>query len=316
LSWREVRELLHEELGRLPQRLRDPLLLCYLQGRTQGEAAAELGVPTGTLRNRLERGRALLRARLARRGLGPAVALLAAYPAGATAGIPPSAVQSAVRAACAPGDPTASAAVITLAEGVLNVMFRSKLKAVCATVLVGVLLATGAGVATLAGTGGGDPPQANGFVPVPKAGENPDGRGLGARDDGGKRKLVLPPNAFLPPLDLESRIELYERAYRAQEAAASLGPNKMLLTLEKVTAGPDGKSRSISGAHSTLGAANPRFQPLKLENLVVSDTARITERGKEIRFTDLKPRTIVWIEIAPRAGTFVVVAIAKVGPAK
>src|SRR5439155_7580866 len=71
LTWREVRQAVHEELDRLPERYRAPLVLCYLQGKTQDEAAAQLGLAKGTLKGHLERGRALLRARLVRRGLGP-----------------------------------------------------------------------------------------------------------------------------------------------------------------------------------------------------------------------------------------------------
>jgi len=82
LTWREIRRVVHEELGRLPERHRAALLLCYLQGKTQDEAAVELGLPKGTLKGHLERGRALLQARLVRRGLGPGVVLtLAAWPA-------------------------------------------------------------------------------------------------------------------------------------------------------------------------------------------------------------------------------------------
>src|SRR5262245_20684088 len=61
LTWREVRGVLHEELGRLPERYQAPLVLCYLQARSQDEAALALGLPKGTLKGRLERGRALLR---------------------------------------------------------------------------------------------------------------------------------------------------------------------------------------------------------------------------------------------------------------
>jgi RNA polymerase sigma factor (sigma-70 family) len=81
LPWREVREVLHEELAKLSERYRLPLVVCYLESRTQEEAAAELGMAGSTLKERLERGRSLLRARLVRRGLGPgAVALAAAWP--------------------------------------------------------------------------------------------------------------------------------------------------------------------------------------------------------------------------------------------
>jgi RNA polymerase sigma factor (sigma-70 family) len=77
LSWAEVRQAIHEEIGRLPERERAAVVLCYLQGRTQAEAARALGLSRDGVKKRLERGRAALRAALARRGLG-AVAVLAA----------------------------------------------------------------------------------------------------------------------------------------------------------------------------------------------------------------------------------------------
>src|SRR5579884_151529 len=69
LVWREVSQALDEELQRLPQRLRSPLLLCYLSGLTRDEAARQLGWSLGTLKRRLEEGRNALRLRLARRGI-------------------------------------------------------------------------------------------------------------------------------------------------------------------------------------------------------------------------------------------------------
>jgi RNA polymerase sigma factor (sigma-70 family) len=71
-SWREVRQILDDELGRLPERYRLPLVLCHLEGRTREETAAELGCTLGRLKGLLERGRERLRARLIRRGLAPA----------------------------------------------------------------------------------------------------------------------------------------------------------------------------------------------------------------------------------------------------
>jgi RNA polymerase sigma factor (sigma-70 family) len=70
-SWAEVRGLLDRELNQLPDRLRAPLVLCYLDGATRDEAAARLGWSRRTLLRRLERGRTILRDRLARRGLAP-----------------------------------------------------------------------------------------------------------------------------------------------------------------------------------------------------------------------------------------------------
>jgi RNA polymerase sigma factor (sigma-70 family) len=73
LEWREVRRLLDEELNRLPDRWRSPLVLCYLDGLTRDEAARQLGWSLRTLHRRLDEGRQRLRARLVKRGLGPAV---------------------------------------------------------------------------------------------------------------------------------------------------------------------------------------------------------------------------------------------------
>jgi RNA polymerase sigma factor (sigma-70 family) len=77
VSWREVRRILDEEVNRLPERLRLPVLLCYFEGKTRDEAAAVLGWKLTTLRGRLEDGRLRLRARLAKRGIELSAALLA-----------------------------------------------------------------------------------------------------------------------------------------------------------------------------------------------------------------------------------------------
>jgi RNA polymerase sigma factor (sigma-70 family) len=69
LVWQEVRRALDEELQRLPERLRSPLMLCYLSGLTRDEAAKQLGWSLGTLKRRLEEGRNTLRTRLERRGI-------------------------------------------------------------------------------------------------------------------------------------------------------------------------------------------------------------------------------------------------------
>jgi len=69
LSWKEVRSILDEELDRLPDRLRSPLVLCYLDGMSRESAAALLGWSVRTLHRRMEEGRERLHAALARRGL-------------------------------------------------------------------------------------------------------------------------------------------------------------------------------------------------------------------------------------------------------
>ena len=77
-SWQELRKLIDQELEHLPQIYRVPLVLCYLEGKSNAEAARELGWPLGSVKGRLGRGRDLLRKRLQKRGLTLAGATLVA----------------------------------------------------------------------------------------------------------------------------------------------------------------------------------------------------------------------------------------------
>jgi RNA polymerase sigma factor (sigma-70 family) len=145
LSWREVRAALDQEIDRLPERYRAPLVLCYLEGKTRDEAAQHLGWTLGTLRGRLERGRELLRSRLVRRGLTLGTALLGSSLANqATAALPPSLVTATVQAAkwtlTSAALPTGlvSAQVAALTKGGLKAMTLSKIK-----IAAGLLMALG-----------------------------------------------------------------------------------------------------------------------------------------------------------------------------
>ncbi len=139
MTGREAFAALDAELDRLPAGYREPLVLCHLQGLTRDEAAARLGVPTGTLKTRLERGRKRLADALTRRGVVLGAGLLAVA-ATSPAGASPPALTASVLAAVH-GSP--SAAAVALAQGVdmTGFLTRAKLLAVAGLVAVGFGLA-------------------------------------------------------------------------------------------------------------------------------------------------------------------------------
>jgi hypothetical protein len=103
LTARELLDLLDEEVQRLPTAYRLPVLLCCMEGKTQDEAARQLGCTAGAIKGRLERGRARLQARLLRRGvtLSAAWALAETTRQTATAGLPLRRAEQISRAALA-----------------------------------------------------------------------------------------------------------------------------------------------------------------------------------------------------------------------
>jgi RNA polymerase sigma factor (sigma-70 family) len=147
----ELRALLDEELARLPEKYRLPVLLCYYEGLTNEEAAKQLGWPHGTVCGRLARARTLLHTRLTRRGLALTTAGLFGWleepSQAATRAVMTWRAMSALRGSLDVNGMTGNvpASVRQLAEGVLEMMFWHKLKLVAATGLAFVAL--GGGVA-------------------------------------------------------------------------------------------------------------------------------------------------------------------------
>src|SRR5439155_14145624 len=72
----DVKAVLHEEVSHLPEKYRAPVVLCYLEGKSNEEAAENLDCPVGTVKGRLARARELLQRRLVRRGLAMTLALV------------------------------------------------------------------------------------------------------------------------------------------------------------------------------------------------------------------------------------------------
>jgi RNA polymerase sigma factor (sigma-70 family) len=75
-AWNELRPVLHDEVNRLPEKYRLPVILSYLEGKSNEEVARVLDWPVGTVKGRLSRARELLRSRLTRRGLALSAAFL------------------------------------------------------------------------------------------------------------------------------------------------------------------------------------------------------------------------------------------------
>jgi RNA polymerase sigma factor (sigma-70 family) len=143
---------LHDELGQLPQTFREPLILCYLDGLSQEQAAAQLRCPLGTIQSRLARGRAKLKARLEKRGVG----LPAAFPgANQLGGLPscpaPTAwceatVRLGMHFAEGKGQAIAGAgtASVALAEEVVRALAVAKMKLAVGMIFSVALLVSGA----------------------------------------------------------------------------------------------------------------------------------------------------------------------------
>ncbi|QEH32380.1 ECF RNA polymerase sigma factor SigE [Aquisphaera giovannonii] len=171
--------VLHEELDRLPERLRAPILLCHLEGLSHEQAAEALAWPVGTVRSRLSRGRERLRGRLIRRGVAPAIAAIWAADEAARAAVPPALAAATVRAAVSSATAWKTAGMVppsvsVLVEGALNAMFLTRIK-LAAIACVGLAVGGIALARTSAqGPGRGPRPAAVAATATPTAPEDMD----------------------------------------------------------------------------------------------------------------------------------------------
>ncbi len=221
----EARAAVHEELARLPDRFRLPVVLCHLEGKTHAQAAFELGWGEATVRRRLADARDRLRRRLTRRGVAPSASALAAI-AGPSAAVPAAWVASTLPLAALGARGTAAA----LASATLRALALGRAATVAKSALA--LAAAAAGLAAGIARAGGDeparmtppPPRAAPVAPKPAPEPAP------ATEAEGFRGVVLGPDG--KPF-AGAKLAIWELKSDGIEPAAD-APTR-------ATSGPDGR---------------------------------------------------------------------------
>jgi RNA polymerase sigma factor (sigma-70 family) len=231
---------LEEELNKLPERYRAPLVLCHLQGKTNDQAAEILGCPRGSMAARLDQARARLRENLARRGfVVPAAAVAAALAAaGAEASVPLPLLANTVRAVLWFAEGTAgatalvSAGVVALARAACRAMVLNQLKFAGALLLAVALFGSGAtlllNAAPQADVGGqAAPPVPSGTQPSAVIPGGADGRVTNAAVPYGEAFLALrrqpreyarlDVDCLTMPLDARARDQVTRGAYALRQ---------------------------------------------------------------------------------------------------
>jgi len=294
--WAELRPVLDEEVGRLPNKYRVLVLLCDVEGRTRTEAALQLGLPEGTVAGRLARARDLLAKRLTRRGVTLSGAVLAATLARNAAGVaPPSLVSSTLDAAstiaagrvAAPG--VISGPVAALTEGVLNGMVITKLMRGVVAVVVSALVALGGSVLARQIIGADRPAGPVGPVAAPAPEEPAPGRPLAPPAPGAHAAL-------------RQQLEADEWTLTAVD------PDRRTITVTEKRDRPDAVWLVQRGAGTRVESG----AGLSLSGLGVDADARVTCDGRPATLADLRPGMKVALRLRP--GQMVADAVAAVVP--
>jgi RNA polymerase sigma factor (sigma-70 family) len=279
----ELRPVLDQELSRLPEKYRLPIILCDLEGTTRAQAARQLGWPEGTLSCRLARARGLLARRLVCRGLAFPGGLLAVLleQGSASACVPENLAVSTIKAAtlvaagraATPGViPTQVAA---LAEGVLSGMSVAKLKIATAAVLLLTALGVGTGLLTHAA-----PAQST-------AERSPEVQAESAQPD----RVSL--DRYVDSLTwLLTRVDVKKRTISAswmRSVGHSLGWNSTFMDFDD-----DAKTLEPLGH-------------FYLRDVPVAEGAKVFVDGQESRLEDLKRGMRFWVRMATGKSAIVLV---------
>ncbi len=254
----EVRAIIDEEVDRLGDHQRLPVVLCCLEGLSHEEASARLAWPLGTVKSRLARGRRRLQERLVRRGVAPTLAVAWAWPgpAEAASSVPSGLVDATVRAILLGLGPATSgtvpAAVAALAREEIGSMMMFQLKAAG-------LLAAGASIA-LVGLALGSGPFRLAEAPSPPVAPAPTA-GRPARPKAAEAVLLVLDPEGRPVADARVDVRDYGPVFKLQSGrtdadgrytATGLPAGHATVVDIIAEAGKGGPTARVAAAHARL----------------------------------------------------------------
>jgi RNA polymerase sigma factor (sigma-70 family) len=308
----EARAAIDEEILRLPEKYRVPIVLCYFEDKTHAEAGRLLGWPTGTVATRLTRARQRLRSRLTRRGLALSIAgLSGALTEGASAALPSTLANATLKTALTTGSALTaggvSANVAALASGAARELLLDRLKIAAILVLAVTLTGVGAGIIgrqVLADTRSGDTAKDDAVTEF----ANTDGASTGAWREHGTFKVLRRPGmvdvlAFglngkllatagvssgLPepfaPGALDMEVKLWDPANGNLRAAMQPDPRFWGTNARAVAISPDGKSLASAEAALFLWNAETGELQSALEEGNQVQAVAFSPDGKTLAF--------------------------------
>ena len=288
MSAREMLAILDEELARLPEKYRAPLILCHLEGLSQHEAAKRLDVRPGSIKGLLERGRLLLRKRFSARGLPAGAALAGALELESAAhAVPATLLQATLQAALT--SQGATAAAVALAEGAILMMTAAKIKAVCLAVLLLGIVGAGAGwMAQGGGPGQKDTPEPRRAKPaqevqaVLQPGEKPKAVDLYGDPLPGRSHGAVPGHTGATGSRCQPGFES-----RRQQTLVGVRGGKLCQPLGRGIRQAQGNPKNCRGVFSRESALSPDGRFLAADDLKVWDV-RTGELYSKLTLIDTK----------------------------